>query len=645
MAAEPFLGLQPTSSTLELEEKNEETRVNPYDPPFLLGALGQTRTPRHRMKLLSREFLSKLRGWPAYRICGQIILQAGAWGFFAALQSRGGIPLPYKSAAWASENPHIVDWITTIIATILAFLTTSMFSFGIRKCIALHLHGDGMSLAAFIASTKISARSLILERDPRRRKLGLISIVIFILAGGVQTAGWKALITPYSIDAHGPLVGDEIDLSSTLLAQLQDNEGLNFCVRTGTNQASFIVGQTDSGYTAVKGDLGVPATFTMMDQTVNISTAGILPLTLESRNASTWFVNTTTIPTTLRSIANLPPGLSSWYSLTQRGFTADVSCNYWDPEDATVPPILISNTTVKDWNNVERLIDNITFSDLYSSCQVDEQVSQSNWSRAYTAYEQPNYLLMIACPSKDNYKLIFNTHPSGLYRFLSTTVCVLTPKITNVEVTYTNFINTMTNPIATLADPGGPPTLAAVNTLYNSVFFSQSSVSNGVGDKLRSLIAEKDGGFNFTYATTMRITENGVTEYSASVLRGWLSANQTFSNTLPSSMNVSTGGVLHSNTVGWLHALPATFLELIPGTLIAIFTIYAIVITLAYHAVDPTDEPFDPSDPLHLMAASAAGHLHNVFTGTRRENLMAVEEANVFLRDIEGRGPGLMRSN
>ncbi|KAF7326456.1 hypothetical protein MVEN_02616200 [Mycena venus] len=306
------------------------------------------------------------------------------------------------------EPPHIVDWITTIIATILAFLTTSMFSFGIRKCIALHLH-DICPLAYS------GARS-------RRRKLGLISIVIFILAGGVQTAGWKALITPYSIDAHGPLVGDEIDLSRPV--------------------ASFIVGQTDSGYTAVKGDLGVPATFTMMDPD-----AGILPLTLESRNASTWFVNTTTIPTTLRSIANLPPGLSSWYSLTQRGFTADVSCNYWDPEDATVPPILISNTTVKDWNNVERLIDNITFSDLYSSCQVDEQVSQSNWSRAYTAYEQPNYLLMIACPSKDNYKLIFNTHPSGLYRFLSTTVCVLTPKITNVEVTYTNFINTMTNPI------------------------------------------------------------------------------------------------------------------------------------------------------------------------------------------------------
>jgi hypothetical protein len=102
---------------------------------------------------------------------------------------------------------------------------------------------------------------------------------------------------------------------------------------------------------------------------------------------------------------------------------------------------------------------------------------------------------------------------------------------------------------------------------------------------------------------------------------------------------------MHSNTVGWLQALPVTLLELIPGLLIAIFTIYAIITTLAYNSVDPTNEVFNPSDPLHLMAALAAGYLHNVFTGTRMENLMAVEEANVFLRDIEGQGLGLICSD
>jgi hypothetical protein len=36
--------------------------------------------------------------------------------------------------------------------------------------------------------------------------------------------------------------------------------------------AAFMVGQTESGYTAVQGDLGFPAIFTMMDQPFNLST-------------------------------------------------------------------------------------------------------------------------------------------------------------------------------------------------------------------------------------------------------------------------------------------------------------------------------------------------------------------------------------
>ncbi|KAF7363027.1 hypothetical protein MVEN_00654500 [Mycena venus] len=606
---------------MELEEKTEEANVHPYDPPFLFGALGRTRAPGN---------------------------EAGAWGFFAALHSRRGIPLSVKSAEWTSENPQIVDWITTVIATILAFFTTSLFSSGILKCITLHLHGDGMSLAAFIASTKISAGSLILDRDPRRWRVGFLSIVIFFLTGGVQTAGWKALITPYPIDAHAPLTGTEIDLSKPVLSQLQSNGRLDYCVKSGTSGPEFILGQTGSGYAAAKNSLGLPATFTMMDNTFNLSTAGIMPLSPDIRNAEPWFAGSSDFLPNLQWGTDIPSGLSYWSSITQQGFTADVFCDSWDPKDTTLPTILVGNTTVKDWNNSENLIDNITFSELRSDCQVDDKVALTNWSRAYTVESAPNYLLMIACPSKDNYKLIFNAHPEGPYNFLNTTVCTLTPKITTVEVTYTDVINTVTSQSATLADPSGPATLAAVRTLYNGVFSSQSPVSNGVGDTLRSLMPTQGGNNNTRHLATMDIMEyyiRGVTEYSASAFRACLWANQTFTDTFPSGMNVPVEGVVHSDTVGWLQASPVTLLELIPGLLISIFTIYAIIITLAYNSVDPRNEPFDPSDPLHLMAASAAGYLHNVFTGTRAENLMAVEEANVFLRDIEGRGPGLIRSD
>jgi hypothetical protein len=38
---------------------------------------------------------------------------------------------------------------------------------------------------------------------------------------------------------------------------------------------AFVVGQTESGYTAVKGNLSFPATFTLMDQPFNLSTRTI----------------------------------------------------------------------------------------------------------------------------------------------------------------------------------------------------------------------------------------------------------------------------------------------------------------------------------------------------------------------------------
>ncbi|KAJ6582372.1 hypothetical protein B0H19DRAFT_1252474 [Mycena capillaripes] len=673
----PVRFVNPPPATFELgEAKVNEEKVNAYDPPFLLGALGQGRISRQRGKILSREFLSKLNGWPTVVIGGHLILQAASWGFFGLLQSRRGLPLSHSRAVWASANPHIVDWITTLFATILAFLTTSLFSFAIRKSTTLHLHGDGMSLAAFIASIKLSARSIILDPDHRRRKLGLMSIFIFFMSGGVLTAGFKALITPYSIDVNGPIVGYEIDLSSPVLGQFENNEALKSCLETGTNTPLFIVGQTESGFAAAKGHIGVPATFAMMDQTVNISTAGILPLALKSRNTTTWFTGASfndsqSLPSTIRSVTNLPKGLSSAYSLIQQGFTTDVTCKLWDPANSTVPKLSVFNSTVTDWTPVRNGLPNITFNGLDSECQVDSRLSGSNSSEAYTLPHQPNYLLMIACPSQDSYstrpdpdentsdaaelELIFNVFPGGIYGFLSTTECTLVPRITVVEAEYSNVLNTLTIPGGQLADINGPATLAAVKTLYDMVFFSQSSASNGVADHLKSLISEQDGvAYNqagkvvYTPATTMRILEDyirGVTEYSASVFRACLSANQDFLDALPSNMNVSTGGTFHSNTVGWIHASPVTLLELIPGTLIAIFTIYAVVMTLAYTAVNPNDEPFDPSDPMHLLAASAAGHLTDVFTGTRKENLQAVDEANVFLRDIRGRGPALIRSD
>ncbi|KAJ6449453.1 hypothetical protein C8R45DRAFT_1044821 [Mycena sanguinolenta] len=628
-----------------------QSSTSPEDEKLLkLDTVGRGQMQRpHGRNFMSRQFLSRLMGWPGVVICGQLILQTVAWGFFCFLEFRGGVALPSHLAAWAKANPHTVQWISTQIATILAFFSTLLFAWGVRQSVTLHLRGDGMALVTFVSFIKISTRSLIL--NPRRHKQSLMSIAIIILTG-VQTAGWSALITPRAVVISTPLIGREIDLSSPLLSQI-DNDGLDYCVVHSTKLPAFIVSQLESGYAAVEGDLSFPAILTVMDRTFNLSTGGILPLSLSPVNASRSFQNATTIPATIIPTQALPEALDSSYSFSQQGFTADVSCEFWDSEDETIPRLFWQNNTVGDWNPEQRnpgqqyyVPGNITYWSLYSDCEAVYGGVFFNWSTAYTETEQPNYVLTIACPYQESYKLIFDGGRDGLYGFMGTTVCTFVPKITNVEVSYSDVINITTLQGDTTANITGGPALAALTTLRNMGAFSQSTVSNSMGDRLRSLQTQQDGDI-FTRNTTLRTTEEfirGVTEWSASVFRACLWSNRNLSDALSSITNLSASGKFHSDSIGWIHASRITWLELIPGTIVAILTIFTVLLGLAHHAGDLRGESFDPSDALDLVTASAAGGLSEVFMGPRQDGVREAEKVNVRLATIPGRGPALIRT-
>lgn len=106
-------------------------------------------------------------------------------------------------------------------------------------------------------------------------------------------------------------------------------------------------------------------------------------------------------------------------------------------------------------------------------------------------------------------------------------------------------------------------------------------------------------------------------------------------------MSISTNGTFYTETIGWIHTSPVTLLELIPGTVVAILTIYTVIVAVAQHAGDQKGDNFDPSDVTHLVAASAAGGLSDVFLGAREQH--SVDDDNVFLSTIPGRGPALIR--
>ncbi|KAJ7837124.1 hypothetical protein B0H13DRAFT_2368344 [Mycena leptocephala] len=147
--------------------------------------------------------------------------------------------------------------------------------------------------------------------------------------------------------------GLELNLASPLLQPKLSSGALDYCVTATSNLAAFTVGQTESGYAAVNGDMKYPATVTLLDEAFFSSTAGVLPLTFEGfdRNVSLWLPTMTTIPGTISPSVNFDNRLSSGYLMTQQGFTADVSCEFKNLTSDTTPSLVLETDTVNNATN------------------------------------------------------------------------------------------------------------------------------------------------------------------------------------------------------------------------------------------------------------------------------------------------------
>ncbi|KAJ7167061.1 hypothetical protein C8R46DRAFT_1351244 [Mycena filopes] len=614
----------------------EEESIGEYEKYPSLAGTAQGSGSGRRFEL--RGFLSKLLGWPGMVIAGQLMLQLAAWTFFAVVRTRGSIALPVTAAAWVQAHTHTVTFIATQVSTVLAACSSFLFSWAVRQSITLHMHGDGMSLSNFVSTVKLSSRSLIF--DPRKRKWSTLSIILILLTG-VQAAGWSALLSPLVIFIETPITGHEIDLTSPVLRGLSIQQ-LQSCVVDSTNLAAFVVGQTESGEAAVKGDLQYPATFTLMKQSLNISSGGILPLYFEDLPANSWFPTIPTIPSTILAEGGLPEGLSANSTVNQQGFTAAVSCQFGERP----PSMTYVSDSVQDWVS-GRNSGNVAAYFLSSTCPNDpglNGVISLNSTSAYISQDNgsPSSLLMVACPADNGYTLTFQG--SGLYEFMQTMVCSLTPMVTNTTVTYGEVVNVTTIPDEVVLD-AGPASLSAVTTIYETLYFAQAAVTNVMGDQLRFLIPEAAGGYgdpnNVLGATEEYL--RGVTEYSGSVLRACLSGtNSTFKDGVPLEASTPITGMVHTQTVGWMHVSAITFLGLLPGTLIAFLTIAIVGAAVAHHAGDTTTgERFDPSDAMYLVTAAAAGGLSNVIAGTEERQLRAAEDVRLRLENVPGRGQTL----
>ncbi|KAF8153590.1 hypothetical protein K438DRAFT_2026700, partial [Mycena galopus ATCC 62051] len=590
-------------------------------------------------------FLSKLWGPPLFVICGQLVLQVVSWGFFAYIQSRGLLPLRDTNTLEDWYKP--ITWLCTQISAGLAAFSCYLFALAIQQSITLQLHGEGMAMPKFIGSLQIARRSFIC--DLKKLKLTAFSLVV-IAATGAQTAGWSNLITPQLLDFTSSITGQELDLSSTLLQTMLTGASYKSCVFDSSNNPAFVVGQTESGYAAVNENLNLPVSLTLLGQSFFTSTGGILPLTLVDVPTSSSFPNNTTLPAAFSIPGVLPSALSSEYSITQQGYTADVSCTFQNLTGDSTSSLQFEKTPLEDEDGNDQLISSVIMSSdcngpmlpngtPFNSQTVDTFVGNGSGS-----------VLMVACGgSGQSYTLIFVG--AGIYDFIQTMVCTLTPKITKVSVDYSyddDSPNSTTIEIGKYyggsPDLDGPAGLSAVTTIYNMMHFSQGEQTNVVGDQLYSSILNNLDD----PASILPVMEDyirGVTEYSGSVFRACLSVTGQDAPFLaagvPQTLTIPTSkGSFDIEFVGWEISTSTSWVQ-IPGTLIAIATIYIVLAAVARHAGDQKGKAFDPANALDLVSASAIGGLSDIFTGTREARVKEAEGVQVVLEDIEGRGLAL----
>ncbi|KAJ7696987.1 hypothetical protein B0H17DRAFT_1266711 [Mycena rosella] len=176
------------------------------------GNTPQTSFPR-RGGFRTRRFLYKLLlEWPGFVIGGQLLFQGLGWGLVAVVEHRGYIALPYRMAAEAKVYPHLVILVSIMVSTGLAACSAFLFSFGVRRSIALRLRRP-ISLAKLFSAVSISACSLVLNR--RKWQWTLMSISIVILTG-IQSR----------IVIETPVRSSELDLASPRLRQMASSGAL-----------------------------------------------------------------------------------------------------------------------------------------------------------------------------------------------------------------------------------------------------------------------------------------------------------------------------------------------------------------------------------------------------------------------------------
>jgi len=379
-----------------------------------------------------------------------------------------------------------------------------------------------------------------------------------------------------------------------------------------------------------------------------------MPVAIQETDSRILSVTGQTLPVNveIEKYDNTPPGFPVRFSMTQQGFSAYVQCQQRQLDATTRPSVRLQT-------KVDTLFDqDVTLAQLEVICPA---TTNTSYSETVLTSANVDALFGVSCPVVQinggrRWDLILTG--SGVYKSINTTICSIWPEVNLVDIDYNDntilFNSSFPSFINGSQSWGGEPAPwlgeFALSVFLKGLHVGQSTTGNAMGDTVLSFLSTKNDSETLTNILEQYV--RGVLELSITLLRSAYTqkGNGLYpggNSTIPQSMRLATNGTYRATTIGWYQVGDTAGTVLLAPTFISVVSILIVVATLAYKRgcpESPATHSFDPGDILHIIAASSAGGLKDVFPPYHENNIENNEHTRIALAPTDGPGsrPGFV---
>lgn len=314
----------------------------------------------------------------------------------------------------------------------------------------------------------------------------------------------------------------------------------------------------------------------------------------------------------------------------QQGLTANISCRAIDSSqtqyswNTSNSSVIYTNAAASNNSITGLRLWNVTANCGANTPTTQEYVTMVDGS-GNSSPSGSGFLPSVVCPGPMNINQTYTSFTilsQGFYkyRFLNPSVCEVIPLLTTVRANYSNDLISSEVKSSTPFRPENAQLLSFVAGVakFQSVN-SQGLLSSTIGDTIYSIYSSTtntsiDDNLGNQTQVYKELEEywRGVIEFSATFLRsGFMVVGSFSNNTIPDDLVSPVNGTMYISTIGWTRRSATYLLAILPITTTTILTFACALYSILRARKEDSSHRtiFDPSNPLHLIMASASGGL------------------------------------